>query len=133
VYCVQPLSNHFVLSRDELEQLVGLAGRVDFVEPSQTLDGEPCLVAGGSVIQRACGLALLWSADLLSRRADLHACLDQLERMRDAVRAGVHVIEAPAVCSDAWRAGLYELVRRVVSDDRARLGVYLPQAVDLAP
>jgi SAM-dependent methyltransferase len=132
-FCVQPLSNHFVLSRDELEQLVGLAGRVDFVEPSQTLDGEPCLVAGGGVIQRACGLALLWSADLLSRRTDLRACLDQLDRMPDAVRAGVHVIEAPAVCSDVWRAGLSELARRVVSDDRARFGVYLPQAVDLAP
>lgn len=132
-FCVQPLSNHFVLSRDELEQLVGLAGRVEFVEPSQTLDGQPCLVAGGSVIERGCGLALLWSADLVSRPADLHACLNQMDRMPDAVRAGMHVIEAPAVSSDAWRGGLSELVRHVVSDDRTRLGVYLPRAADLAP
>src|SRR5262249_35293934 len=124
---------HFVLSRDELEQLVGLAGRVDFVEPSHTLDGEPCLVAGGNVIQRTCGLALLWSANLVSRRADLLACLNQLDRMPDAVRAGVQVIDAAADSSDAWRVGLAELVPHVVSDDRARLGVYLPKAVDLTP
>src|SRR5262245_15933238 len=132
-FCVQPLSNHFVLSGDELEQLVGLAGRVEFVEPSRTLDGEPCLVAGGSVIQRTCGLALLWSANLVSRRADLDACLHQLDRMPDAVRAGVHVIEAAAASTDAWRVGLSQLVRHVVSDDRARLGVHLSQAVDLGP
>ena len=34
---------------------------------------------------------------------------------------------------DVWRSGLSELVRRVVSDDRTRLGVYLPRAADLAP
>jgi len=132
-FCVQPLSNHFVLSRDELEQLVGLAGRVDFVEPTQALAGQPSLVAAGTVIQRACGIALLWSADLVARRADLHSRLSQLERMPDAVRAGIHMIEAPVVPTEAWRGGLSELVRRVGADDRARFGVYLPQAIDLTP
>jgi SAM-dependent methyltransferase len=122
LYCVQPLSNNFVLASEELEQIVGLAGGVEFVEETATRDGARCLVAGVTVRHRACAIVLAWPADLVSDPVRLDAALNHLALMPECVRAAAHVIDSPARPDDAWRTGALRLASAIADEPSAILG-----------
>jgi SAM-dependent methyltransferase len=122
LYCVQPLSNNFVLAPEELEQIVGLAGGVEFVEETTTRGGERCLVAAVTVRHRACAMVLAWPADLVSDPMRLETALSQWTRMPECVRAGSHVVDSPSRPDDAWRSGAVQLVSAIAAEPQAILG-----------
>jgi len=125
LYWVQPLSNNFVLSADEAEQMLGLVGRVDFVESTyEAVEGRsPCLIAGGVVRRRSCAIGLSWGAHLVSDPHRLGAALVRLRSMPDAVRGGVHIIEAPTPATSDWSAGGAVLLRALAAVGEAIFGV----------
>jgi hypothetical protein len=129
LYWVQPLSNNFVLSRDDAEQLLGLAGPVDFVESAQAAGGRgACLIAAGTVRLRACTVGLCWRADLVADPVRLSGALNRLHRMAAAVREGVHIIEAPGAAVAEWRAGAARLVRALSEQGNASFGIRVAHA-----
>src|SRR5262249_45543197 len=115
--------NSCVLAAEEGGQLVGLAGAVEFVEESETSDGERCVVAGATVRRRACAIAVVWTADLVADSNRLNACLAALARMPDGVRAGAHLIDAPTQPDRAWRSGATRLVIAIAAEPNAVFGV----------
>jgi SAM-dependent methyltransferase len=126
LYWVQPLSDALEFTPEEAEQVIGLAGVVEFVERANVADGTLCLVAGATVRRRACGVGLVWAPELVADSNRLSAGLKRLGRMPDAVRAGVHVVESPSVADDAWRAGIQRLLTALATDTRTIFGIRVP-------
>lgn len=123
LYWVQPLSNNFVVSVDEVEQLLGLAGGIDLVEESLTSDGGACIVAAATVRRRECGVALDWPDRLLRDDGRLQRAVGVLSRMPDAVRSGIHIVSVPRPADERWRDGMRALLDIVRDDRAAAIGV----------
>ena len=125
IYWVQPLSNNFVLSVDEVEQIVGLAGPVDFVEETRTRRGDRCIIAAATVRRSLCAVAILWPASLLADREALATALRRLDRMPGGVRGGLHVIDVPLDGVEQWSTGARPLMDAVGEYSGSLFGVHL--------
>jgi hypothetical protein len=134
LFCVQALSDRVLFAPEEFEQLLGLAAHVAFVDETEMLDGTRCLVAAGTVRERACAVALNWPVDLVTAAMRLAPALERLALMSDVVRAGIHIVECPAGATAQWRDGAERLLQRLAANPRAVFGARVADRdTDISP